>query len=404
MSTTTRNTIIVILAILIILVGVRLVVRHRKTVQKPKQTTNKNVNASETNSNVPATNINTSSPENTNTTNATANTNAGTSENTNSSGSSKSSLYGVMASAGGRADGATYAQDLGASWVRVNFNVDGKNSVSTAIKYLDGGLNAVVTLTYQNASNVDTTNGTVSDWPKAGFPYKDKSVFENDIKKSIASLTPYLSKGRTIYVQYENEVTDVGYAKNSAFWRGTTDQYLTNLSAFAEAVHSVNASYKVVESSFTSQALATVAHPDGSQKYNFQLDRMTKMLASSAYDYADLHFYNCVSDIAPEVAWVKAHLPKGKGWVTTENSGPTPQCAGSVSWQQDLTKFEQAEASDVTARFQACRDNGATVCLWFSLFDLNGEVSTFNHLGLLTQESSPRKKPAYDAFINFVKK
>lgn len=371
---------------------------------------NNNANVANTNENVSPTNQNTNNtatniahtPANANvTTGNTTNTPSGKNTNT-TSGNSANQIYGVMASAGTRADGVTYAKDLGASWVRVNFKVDGKSSVTTALQYLDGGLNAVVTLTYQNSNNIDTTHGTVAEWPKAGFPYKDKALFESDIKKSIASLTPYLAKGRRIYLQYENEVSDVSYATNAAFWRGTTDQYLTSLAAFAEAVHSTNASLKVVESSFTSQALATIAHPDGSQKYKYQVDRMTKMLASTAYDFSDLHFYNCVSDIAPEVAWVKAHMPSGTGWITTENSGPTPQCSGSVSWEQDLSKFEQAEAGDVSARMQACRDNGANVCLWFSLFDLNGEVATFNHLGLVTQETSPRKKPAYDAFKQFL--
>lgn len=68
-----------------------------------------------------------------------------------------------------------------------------------------------------------------------------------------------------------------------------------------------------------------------------------------------------------------------------------------------LARFEQVEAQQVPARLRACAENGASVCLWFSLLDLEHEVDTFNHFGLLDPRvSPPRHKPAYDAFRRFV--
>ncbi len=65
--------------------------------------------------------------------------------------------------------------------------------------------------------------------------------------------------------------------------------------------------------------------------------------------------------------------------------------------------FEQSQAVQVPERLQACADNGGTVCLWFSLFDLPHEGSVFSHLGLIDQSSSPpRHRPAFDAFREFV--
>lgn len=66
-------------------------------------------------------------------------------------------------------------------------------------------------------------------------------------------------------------------------------------------------------------------------------------------------------------------------------------------------QFEQTEAQEVPNRLSLCANGGGAVCLWFSLFDLRGEVDAFNHLGLLDSSVvPPRKKPAYGAFQSFV--
>jgi hypothetical protein len=75
----------------------------------------------------------------------------------------------------------------------------------------------------------------------------------------------------------------------------------------------------------------------------------------------------------------------------------------SVSWSENLTKFEELQAQQVPARLSACANQGGSICLWFSLFDIKASSDIFNHPGLLDQDSNPpRKKPAYDAFSTFI--
>ncbi len=111
-------------------------------------------------------------------------------------------------------------------------------------------------------------------------------------------------------------------------------------------------------------------------------------------------------DCGVGAAAVKALLPSGETvpWISTEDGGPNVSCKSTpVSWSQDLTQFEKLEAQQVPARLSACAEQGGSICLWFSLFDLKSSADVFNHLGLLDQDSTPpRKKPAYDAFVAFL--
>lgn len=337
---------------------------------------------------------------------------------------------GVMVSAGNRPDDVGYTQDLNGKWVRTNFAltserdpITGKGrSASKAIKYLDAGINVILTINDQDDSNILTPYGDLATWPKAGFPYADKTVFQKDVADAVEPLLPYLDQGREIWIQSENEVGDASYSSQNGkkdgnmFWRGTTLDYLQTLDALAEEIHGLDSRLKVVLSSFTSVAEDVVIAPPDPQdpqyeqkliSYNYQVLRMGTMLADPNFDVADLHFYGCASDIAAKVQWVQDHMPADKLWVTTEMSGPDyPVCPGAIDWQQDLAGFEQQQAVEVTTRMTACAQSGGSVCLWFSLFDLNDEVPEYNHLGLIEHNTSfppppVRLKSAYDAFKNY---
>jgi hypothetical protein len=132
--------------------------------------------------------------------------------------------------------------------------------------------------------------------------------------------------------------------------------------------------------------------------------RLTQLLQASQYDAADLHFYGCVGDIAAKAQWVMQRLPQGKRWISTENGGPDCRCPSTpLCWSPaNMAAFEQIQAEQVPARLSACADNGGSICLWFSLFDLQNETSVFAHLGLLDESvMPPRHKAAYDAFAAF---
>ena len=113
-----------------------------------------------------------------------------------------------------------------------------------------------------------------------------------------------------MYVQCENEVGDTNLNFDSVYWRGTTDQYLSQLSAMYEAVRSVSASMRVVMTSFTSDSLEAVINP-ADPRYTIVSARFAKMLGEGQYDAADLHFYNCTATIAAKAQWVASRLPAG---------------------------------------------------------------------------------------------
>lgn len=362
------------------------------------------------NANVPpAQNTNSNSPVNTNTasnTNAGSNTNSkantNTATNTNVPPTTSGSVYGVMVSAGVGQGNATAASDLGARWVRANYDLDGKNP-DKFNKFLDAGINVVMTVSNKDPNNILTTYGTQAEWPNAGFPYKDKATYQNDIRGFLTPYIPYLASGRQIMVQCENEITDATTNLKARFWRGTLDQYMQLLSACYDAVHGMDSRFKVVLSSFPSESMDLLIHPTQQPRSQTALTRTTTMLGGK-YDVVDPHFYGCVEDIPTKVQWIKSHMKPGSLWITTESSGPDSRCASTpTTYEQDPAKFNQVQVQQVQQRMDACAQNGGSVCLWFSLFDLKDETSVFNHMGLIDSRTSPvTKKPAYGALKTYI--
>ena len=201
-------------------------------------------------------------------------------------------------------------------------------------------------------------------------------------------------------MQAENEVGDAALVSKGKYWRGTTDQYLSQLQALYEAVKSVSPDMPVVLSSFASESLDAAIDPTD-EHHEYSSARIMRLLAEGQYDAVDLHFYGCVEDIPAKVAWIKANMPADKLWISTENGGPDTRCATTPhSWSEDLSRFEQVESQQVAARLR--RAENGSVCLWFSFFDLKNEDDVFSHLGLLDQSVlPPRQKPAFSAFQNF---
>lgn len=309
--------------------------------------------------------------------------------------------FGVQSSLGKRPDMPGYAVDLNAQWVRVNAALDGTDA--DLRPFLDAGLNLVVTFHNADPANVDTTYGAIQDWPNAGFPFKTKTRYQQDVRDFLTPLLPWLAQGRQIWVQAENEIGDVGAAADGVYWRGTTDQYLVLLAAFTETVHALHPSLVVVLTSFASNNLDVAINP-ADPKYAYQTSRMARLLSEGQYDAADGHFYGCIEDMAARIGWLTMHLPAGKRWIATEISGPDSTCPTTPhTWRDDLAQFEQTSAQQVAPRLTACANGGGAICLWFSLFDLTGEVDQFNHLGVLDgRVSPPRQKPAYAALQSFI--
>lgn len=293
-------------------------------------------------------------------------------------------------------------QDLGAQWIRVNYQF-AREEKPELTKLLDAEFNLVVTFKNDDPSNIDTTYGTYNEWPSAGFPYKDKQRYQERIREALKPVVPYLAKGRQVWAQAENEVTDASVNPKGKYWRGTTAQYLTQLAAFSEAVRGLDPRLKVVLSGISSGELEAVINASNPQSTNAQ-KHVTELLQKGEYDAVDLHFYHCADDIAAKVAWVKQRLPKGRAWISTENGGPDTRCSATpASYDANPAAYEQLQATQVSERLTACAANGGSVCLWFSLFDLTGEEAVFTHMGLLTRENPPRKKPAYGAFQAFIR-
>lgn len=313
-----------------------------------------------------------------------------------------STKYGVDFSGDGPLhDHPEVITDTGSSWVRLNVNI-GTNDQDFA-QPLGAGVNVILTLVNRDPANIDATYGTPQQFTKAGFPYKTRSVYEQRIRDTLTPALPYIAAGRQVYVQCENEAGDVNLNPGSSFWRGTTDQYLTQLSALYEAVRGLSPSMRVVMTSFASDSLEVVINPSDS-RYTAVTTRFARMLGEGQYDAADLHFYNCIDTIATKVQWVSSRLPAGRTWISTENGGPDYNCPGTpVPYSQNPALYEQLQAQQVPARLKACSDAGGSICLWFSLFDLRGESEVFAHMGLLDQTSAPpRQKAAYAAFLSFV--
>jgi len=316
-------------------------------------------------------------------------------------GAHRGNPFGLIVGQGRRPETIAILNDLGAGWARLNEHLDGDSPDYAA--FLNAGIDLVITFSNENPSNADTTYGSPADWPNSGFPYRSREDYQRQVTEILFPLIPWLDGGRQVWVQAENEVGDAALNPNAAYWRGTTDQYLLQLDAFYEATKSVDARFVVVLSSFPSEGLDALID-ESDPHHAFSVQRVTRLLTEGRYDAVDLHFYGCLEDIPAKVAWVTSHMPSERIWISTENGGPDPRCPSTpLSWQDDLSAFEQEQARQVAPRLSACYELGGRVCLWFSLFDLVREVDTFNHLGLLDpRDLPPREKPAYVAFNNFV--
>jgi hypothetical protein len=312
--------------------------------------------------------------------------------------------FGVMI--GGKGQAPQFVgvmKDLGASCVRMNCRL--KDRDHEFARFLDAGIDMVITFDNSDTSNMGTEYGTLKEWPNAGFPYRSKEVYQKRIREVLMPLKPFLASGRKIWAQCENEIGDAAINPKSRYWRGTTEQYLIQLRAFREAVESVSPSIPVVLTSFPSESLSALI--DGGNPHHEYAERhLTKLLQSPDASVLDLHFYGSVGEIPAKVKAVRDRSPKNKPflWICTENGGPDFRSKDTpISWKQDQDQFERIQALQVSQRLLACSHNGAQLCLWFSLMDLKKETDVFSHLGLLDQEVlPPRKKPSYEAFKAFV--
>ena len=296
-------------------------------------------------------------------------------------------------------------QQLGAGWVRLNFTL-GAGDQTYPQQYLASGINVVLTILNQDPVNIMTDYGTPQKWFAGGFPYKSKEKFQQDIRAVLQPELSYIKSGRQVWVQGGNEIFDASVVTaKSYYWRGTMDQYMAQQQALYEAVKSMDPDIPVVLASFSSATLDQLIDPND-PGHKFALKYVNEFLTQGKYDAIDLHFYGCVDDIPAKVKAVKDLLPAGRTipWISTENGGPVTECKSTpVSWTQDLTQFEKLQAQQVPERLSACAEQGGSVCMWFSLFNIKRGSDTFNHLGLLDQSATPpRQKPAYAAFKTFL--
>jgi len=256
-------------------------------------------------------------------------------------------------------DHPEFVTDAGASWVRLNLNLNPNDQDYTV--FLAAGTNVVLTMNNRDPSNVDTTYGSLSEWPRAGFPYRSRAAYEQRVRDAVAAALPYVAAGRQVIVQCENEVGDVTQNPSSTYWRGTTDQYLAQLSALFEAVRGASPSMPVAMSSFSSGSLEIVINPSD-PRYTAVTTRFARMLGEGQYDVADLHFYDCVETIGAKVAWVTARLPSGRAWISTENGGPDPNCPSTpLTYSQNPSRYEDLEGpagAAAVARLQRRRRCG----------------------------------------------
>src|ERR1041385_2637430 len=98
--------------------------------------------------------------------------------------------YGVHDSAGRDPADVSLITGLGASIVRINMGVAGPKANRTGAKFLDAGLDLVLTCNYVNPTNIDTTYGTPTQYPSAGFPALSGTFLTDDIAGMLTSLVP----------------------------------------------------------------------------------------------------------------------------------------------------------------------------------------------------------------------
>lgn len=334
--------------------------------------------------------------------------------NARSESSPTANPLGITTGPGVDADIVGNVSDLGAGWVRMNDHLDGDAS-DRYKALLDAGINLVITISNRDSANSDTRYGNPKHWSNAGFPFLSKVAYEGRVRSVLTPLIPYIATGRQVWIQAENEISDVTANPTAAYWRGTTDQYLAQLAALYEAAKSVEPSIPVILTSFASQSLDAALDPSN-QNHAYQSKWLAQLLAEGQYDVADLHFYGCEEDVPAKVQWVRDHMPAGKLWISTENGGPDSRCPSTpISWNEDEAGFEALQADQVPARLSSCLNSGGSICMWTTLYDHVREAEVFKHLGLVDPMidqgspqpsvpsiSNPRKKPAYYAFKDFV--
>ena len=297
-------------------------------------------------------------------------------------------------------------KDIGnVGWVRLNVDLGVKGQDYTP--YLAAGFNVILTIINQDPNNIVTDYGTLKDNPAAGFPFKQKDQYEQDVRALLQPALPYMQQGRQVWVQAENEEIDATVEKNAMYWRGTDDQYVAESQAFYEAVKSVSPNIQVVLTSFASYMLdflddsSSAGHAHGLQHVNL-------LLAQAKYDALDLHFYGCLADIPAKIKTITGLVPAGKPatWISTENGGPDFRCTSTpATYQQGPAQFEQAKVTQLPERLSACIDNGGSVCLWFSFYDLSNASDTFSHFGVVNLDGDvPVNEPAYAAYQAFITK
>jgi hypothetical protein len=316
----------------------------------------------------------------------------------------QSCQFGVMVGGKGRVlQLVDIVKDIGATCVRINCRL--KDNDHNLARFFEAGIDVILTFSNNDPSNIDTKYGAPNEWPNAGFPFKSKTVYQQRVREVLIPLRPFLASGRKAWAQCENEIGDAAINPKSRYWRGTTEQYLAQIQAFREAVESISPSIPVVLTSFPSESLSALIEPDN-RHHEYAERHLAKLLMSPNYSVVDLHFYGSVEDIPAKVKAIKARMPTDKPfvWISTENGGPDSRSkATPLSWKQNLPKFEELQAKQVSTRLSACAQNGSSLCLWFSLFDLKKETDVFSHLGLLDQDTiPPRRKPAYEAFRKFI--
>ena len=297
-------------------------------------------------------------------------------------------------------------KDIGnVGWVRLNVDMGVKGQDYTP--YLAAGFNVILTIVNQDPNNIVTDYGTPKDYPAAGFPFKQKDLYQQDVRTLLQPSLTYLKQGRQVWVQAENEETDATVEKNALYWRGTDGQYLAESQAFYQAVKSVSPNIQVVLTSIASYMLDYLINTTLANSA-YGVKHVTLLLTEAKFDAIDLHFYGCVEDIPVKIKAIKSLIPSGQPatWISTENGGPDFRCKSTpTTWKQDLAQFEQMEAAQLPLRLTDCRQNGGSICLWFSFYDLTNASDTFSHFGVINLDANPvEKKPAYAAYQVFIQK
>ncbi len=304
--------------------------------------------------------------------------------------SPKFGVHGSIPAGSGDPDVTPSLQELGAGWVRLNYDMDG--ILPDFARFLDAGVNIVITFQNRDPQNV-ADPGDLITFPQGGFPYVDRTAYQNRIRDALTPLLPYLSSGRQVYAQFENEVGPF-----NTYWHAGLNAYLPQLSAGYEAVHALSPSIPVVTYGIASGVMELIVYDPANA--GDQIQWLTTLFTTGQYDVVDLHFYHCPSSIPAKVQAVLSLMPAAKPWISTENGGPDTRCLSTPDFSEEI------EAEQVPVRLQSCADSGGSVCLWFSFFDMVNTSPPFDTLGLLERPSvpggEPRKKPAYWAFQAYV--